>query len=388
MDMKAETGLFIDWPEQEHIVPRDIFEREDVYARELERIFHGPVWHPVAHDAELPAAHDYKTAQVGRIPLLVMRDLGGTVRAFINACTHRGVMVATRFRGKAPSLQCPYHGWTFDSAGKLSFCPGEEDFYPGFDRANHGLPVLRTESALGLHFVTLSTDTPPLRTFLDGMQGTMARILGGDGRLRLLGYQKTLFDVNWKAYFDQDGWHTPMLHAAFRMLRVRGKPGTLHGSRPGHRKVNYDMEPVTETDLLRDISVIEYRHHPEHGGQLVLLFPTTNLNKQMDIMTVRYATPLGPNRTEVHYAYFAHQDDDPDTLRHRVRQSSNLLGPSGFINLEDGAVFNRIQKATPGGGHNNMVKGTRPGADPYKDSVQGDEMQSLVFWNAYRDVMG
>ena len=112
------------------------------------------------------------------------------------------------------------------------------------------------------------------------------------------------------------------------------------------------------------------------------------MNKQMDIMTVRYALPRGPNRTEVHYAYFAHQDDDADTLRHRVRQSSNLLGPSGFINLEDGAVFNRIQRATPGGGNNLMLKGMRPGADVYRESVQNDEMQSMVFWNAYRAAMG
>ena len=65
----------------------------------------------------------------------------------------------------------------------------------------------------------------------------------------------------------------------------------------------------------------------------------------LDIINCRFANPLSPTQTEVHYAYFAHQDDDPELVRHRVRQSSNLIGPSGFISLEDGAVFGRIQKA-------------------------------------------
>jgi len=52
----------------------------------------------------------------------------------------------------------------------------------------------------------------------------------------------------------------------------------------------------------------------------------------------------------VHYTYFCHADDDEEMVRHRLRQSSNLLGPSGLISLEDGAVFNRLHKGlmTPG----------------------------------------
>ena len=388
MDMKADQAIQVNWPDESYVIPRNIFEREDVYQEELNRIFHGPVWHPVVHDAELPQRHDFKTVTLGDRPILLMRSEAGEVRAFINACTHRGVMVATGFSGNAAQHVCPYHGWTFDSAGALRACPGEEDFVPGFDRADHGLPRVRIESLWGLHFITLDDAAPPLEAFLAGMDETMRRILGGDGRLRLLGYQKVQFDVNWKAYFDQDGWHAPMLHAAFRMLELRAERGVLKGTRRGHRNINYGMVPVTKTDLLQDISVIEYRHQPEDGGQLALLFPTFNMNKQMDIMTVRYATPRGPAKTEVHYAYFAHQDDDEETYRHRLRQSSNLLGPSGFINLEDGAVFHRIQQATSGGGHNYMVKGMHPGADVYTDSVQNDEMQSMVFWNAYREVMG
>ncbi len=388
MDMQTRTAAAYQWPAAANAIPRDIFHRDDIYQEELDRIFHGPVWHPVVHDAEIPNPHDYKTILLGERPLLLMRDAHGTVRAVVNACAHRGVLVVPGFRGNAPMHECPYHRWTYDSTGALRVCPGEDDFITGFSKTEFGLPKVRLESAWGLHFATLDNAAPPLATFLEGMDEIIRRILGGDGRLQLIGYQKVMFDCNWKAYFDQDGWHAPMLHAAFRMLNWTGGKGVLAGTRHGHRNAHYEIVPNQPNGLIRDPSVTAYRHHPEDGGQLAILFPVTNMNKQMDTMTVRYAMPLGPDRTEVHYAYFAHQDDDPETRRHRIRQSSNMLGPSGFITLEDGAVFNRIQKASRATGNNYMIKGMHLDANPYTDSQQNDELQCVVFWNAYRRAMG
>ena len=118
----------VDWPSEDHILPRRIFEREDVYAAEIENIFRGPVWIPVAHDAEIPQAHDFKTSQIGDIPILIIRAADGEVRAFRNACTHRGTQLITQNRGNAPVLECPYHRWAFDGKGALQTCPGEPDF--------------------------------------------------------------------------------------------------------------------------------------------------------------------------------------------------------------------------------------------------------------------
>ena len=389
MGMRADTRPEIDWPQSPHIVPREVFDREDIYQAELERIFYGPVWHPVCHEAEIPNPHDFKTLRVGERPVLMTRDEQGQVHAFLNACTHRGTLLATRSLGNAAQgHECPYHRWVFDSAGALRVCPGEDDFIEGFRREDFALPRLRMEQHFGLMFVTFSEHTPPLATFLADMGDTMRMILGGDGRLRLLGYQKVSFNANWKVYFDQDGWHAPMLHAAFQMLRWTAGKGSLLGTRYGHRNCRYEIIPLKEVPMLKDASVIEYRVRPEDGGQLAILFPTTNMNKQMDTMTIRYAIPRGPDRTEVHYSYFAHADDDAEMARHRLRQASNMLGPSGFISLEDGAVFNRIQDATGAGGLNHMIKGMHLDRDPYTQSQQNDEMQSIVFWNYYKELMG
>src|SRR4051812_41229747 len=50
--------------------------------------------------------------------VLLVRDHDGTLRAFANACRHRGTrLVAEACAAKA--LVCPYHGWTYDLAGTL-----------------------------------------------------------------------------------------------------------------------------------------------------------------------------------------------------------------------------------------------------------------------------
>src|SRR5216684_1632739 len=51
----------------------------------------------------------------------VNRDAGrsGEIGAFFNSCTHRGTRICREKRGSAKSFACPYHGWVFNSDGKL-----------------------------------------------------------------------------------------------------------------------------------------------------------------------------------------------------------------------------------------------------------------------------
>ncbi|MFK5143413.1 hypothetical protein ACI4A9_28330, partial [Klebsiella pneumoniae] len=76
----------------------------------------------------------------------------------------------------------------------------------------------RFDSFYGLFFVTLSAETESLPEFLGDSQNTLRELLGGDGRLKLLGYQKVRYDSNWKSYTDNDGYHAPLLHQAFKLL--------------------------------------------------------------------------------------------------------------------------------------------------------------------------
>ncbi|MET0659698.1 MAG: aromatic ring-hydroxylating dioxygenase subunit alpha [Steroidobacteraceae bacterium] len=379
----------VEWPERFNAVPKDIFHREDIYRFELERIFYGPEWHPVAHRAEVPKPGDFKTQYVGEASLLIVHGVDGELRVFMNSCPHRGTTLKTEARGSCDLIVCPYHRWTFTPQGELRGAPGTDDFPSDFRKEDFGLRRLRAEEVFGLLFVTFSDKTPPLRDYLGDTIPYIGKVLGDDGRLTLLGYQKVIFDCNWKLYNDNEGYHGPLLHTAFQLLQFRSGEGTQFMTANAHKVNCTTLPPVKDTGALKDFSIIEARD-PKRPAQaaIVTLFPLAQMVKQLDVINVRHAHPLSPHRTEVHYTYFAHQDDDAALAGHRIRQASNLLGPSGFISLEDGAVFNRIQLGSATGGTTHYVKGARGPLSGACVLDKGDEAGNLVRWARYREVMG
>ena len=373
---------------RENEIPREAYDGPDLLPLEIERLFRGPIWHPVAHRAEIPEPQDFKTAYVGDVPIIVNRGDDGEVRAFLNSCAHRGTMVEPRLRGKAPVFHCPYHRWTYDSQGRLTQCPGQEDFPKYFKREDFGLKTVRVAEHYGLIFVTLHADTPPLPEYLGSTAEPLRDALGGDGRLKLLGYQKVLYNCNWKIYVDQDGYHPPLLHAAFRLLNWQGGKGSITSTDDANIAFVYETAPYKDNGFLQDPTVAEtHGKNKKGGGRVLSLFPLTIVADHLDVINPRFARPVDADHTEVHFAYFGHVDDDPEFARHRLRQAANLLGPSGLISLDDATVFLRIQRAAGAGVKNSFLKGVHEGADPHY-APQNSELSNVLWWQVYRRHMG
>jgi anthranilate 1,2-dioxygenase large subunit len=385
----AEIEPRVAWPRKLSEVPREVFHREDVYRQELARIFYGPEWHPVAHIAEIPKAGDFKVARVGEAEVLVYRlpDLG--VRAFQNACPHRGTQLKTCARGSDDRIECPYHRWQFSIEGDLLGAPHMRDFPATFRREDYGLRRVRSEVRFGTVFVTLGAEAPPLDQYLDKVSDFIGKALPDNEALTLLGYQKVVFDTNWKEYSDQEGYHAPLLHKAFKILNWRGGAGTRWVTKHGHGAVRAELREAPQSTVLKDDSLIRTREPQAGTGSVVIaLFPLGAILRHIDVISIRYAFPLSPHRTEVHYAYFAPESDDAAMKRHRVRQASNLLGPSGFISLEDGAVFNRLHRGSTMPGVVEFQKGVGRELDPPCAIDTNDECGNLVKWERYRQIMG
>ncbi len=81
----------------------------------------------VAHASEVRAPGACLPVMVGRVPVIIVRDTDGTLRAHRNACRHRATQLVTEpCRKKA--IVCPYHGWTYDLGGALIHVPHEVTF--------------------------------------------------------------------------------------------------------------------------------------------------------------------------------------------------------------------------------------------------------------------
>jgi phenylpropionate dioxygenase-like ring-hydroxylating dioxygenase large terminal subunit len=111
---------------------------------------------PFCPSAALPKPGAYLARSAAHTPLLVVRGHDGRVRAFRNACRHRGTQLAAG-TGCEKAFVCPYHGWTYDLDGALRHVPHEHGFL-GLDKATRGLVPVGCEERSGLVFVTQAPD--------------------------------------------------------------------------------------------------------------------------------------------------------------------------------------------------------------------------------------
>ncbi|WP_202636237.1 aromatic ring-hydroxylating oxygenase subunit alpha [Rugosibacter aromaticivorans] len=378
------------WPAKVNQIPKEVFGDEALFEEELKKIFYGDTWHAVGHAAEIPNVGDFKTFDLGRVPLLIARGKDNQVRVFFNSCTHRGNQLETSVSGNRKEFECPYHRWLFSLDGTLAACPGSKEFAPDFKQEHFGLVEVKTDQYLGLILVTMGKNTPPLKEWLgESALPTLNALLGGDGRLKLLGYQKVRYASNWKGYNDNDGYHAPLLHTGFRLLNWQGGKGFQRMTPNGHVLFEAELKPATGNGFLKDPSLIEFKgSNPERGSVITQLFPMTVMTKHMDVINLRFAIARSHEVTEVHYAYFAHEDDSEELVQHRIRQSSNLLGACGMVSMEDAAIFQRIHIGNQTPGFAEFQKGVTSLTEIPTDVKQNDETGNLPRWEHYRKVMG
>lgn len=391
-EVPGPSGLSFDWPSEDNRIPREAYLDESLYRLEMRRLFGGPYWILVGHSAEIPEPGDYKTAQLGDVPLIIVRDMAGELHALVNSCAHRGTALVHDNYGNLAArkcLTCIYHNWRYDLSGKLISAALKDDFPVDFSRERYGLAAARLESYRGALFVSLSDDAPSLEDYLGDTAGGLDLALG-DGDLIYLGSQKVMYECNWKIAAENiyDGYHTVSLHKAFQLLKVRAASGEQRiadHEAYGHAWQEYRTSAPEHTDLLRDTSILALRSKTDPANRILNIFPTGIISDQMDTLSLRFAIPRGVSATEMQFAVFARRGESAELIHHRVRQGSNLFGPEGFISLEDQTALARVHEGAPGRGDNVVLKGTLKRFPPYRIL---DEAGIRHFYGAYRRALG
>jgi anthranilate 1,2-dioxygenase large subunit len=389
--LSATFSEIVEWPNEDNRIPRDIYLNQALFDVEMKKLFGGPYWTLVGHSAEIPQPGDYKTAQIGDVPIILVRDMDGELHALVNSCAHRGTaLIRDGYGNLADSrcLTCIYHNWRYDLSGRLLSATLAQDFPVDFTKEQYGLPAARLETYAGAIFVTLADQTPPLLDYLGGITEGLDLALG-DGDLVYLGSQKVMFECNWKIAAENlyDGYHTVALHAAFRLLKLRGAAGEANMpdyEKYGHIWTAYRTNKPESLEFLRDPSVLEVRTKSESTNSIINVFPIGIVSDQLDTLALRYAIPRSVDLTEMHFSVFARRGEPADLVQHRVRQGSNLFGPEGFVSLEDQTALARVQDGARGRGENVALKGTLKRFPPYRIL---DEAGLRHFYATYRRAM-
>lgn len=182
--------------------PVDNYFAKDRFDAELSLLRHHPI--PYCPSAALTKIGSYQARKAAGTPLLVARGRDGKVRAFINACRHRGMQVASG-NGCSKAFICPYHAWTYSLEGELRAIRGKEAF-PDMDPSRNGLVEVSALEYGGIIYVQQEGKINPTAL---------------EGNLEYFSPEQQLFDqsetsnnANWKLITETllEGYHIKSLH--------------------------------------------------------------------------------------------------------------------------------------------------------------------------------
>lgn len=185
-----------------------------VDALERERIF-GSTWQYAGWVAQLPAPGSYVATQAGHIPVVVVRDEDGMLRAFVNVCRHRGHLIVTG-AGCQRSLQCPYHAWTYGLDGTLRAAP-RADREPGFDASQLSLVPCAVDTWGPFLFVNPDPGAAPLADTLVDLPALVAECGVDLDALVFHSHEEWTIAANWKVALENylECYHCPVAHPGF-----------------------------------------------------------------------------------------------------------------------------------------------------------------------------
>jgi anthranilate 1,2-dioxygenase large subunit/terephthalate 1,2-dioxygenase oxygenase component alpha subunit len=276
-----------------------------------------------------------------------------------------------------------------------------------FSRDEFSPRKLRTATLAGLVFATLSPDTPPIEEYIGSeVLGRLKRVLNRP--IRVMGRFVQPLPNNWKLYVEnvKDTYHASLLHtflATFRISRLTQGGGVLvspdggnHSSYTiaipeGANATAYkDQQIRTDNDRfsLADPSVLEsVEEFGDHIQlQILSVFPGFILQQIYNCLAIRQVVPRGVGKMDLVWTYFGFEDDTPEMNRRRLKQQ-NLVGPAGFISMEDGCVGGFVQRALR---YNDDDSGVvmMGGYDAQSQPFRSSEAAIRGFWKKYRAMIG
>jgi Rieske 2Fe-2S family protein len=189
-----------------------------VFGQEQERIFEA-YWFAALRGAEIEGPGAFRTVDVGRENVIVVRGRDRKLRAFLNVCRHRGARVCMEQSGTGQrKLQCGYHAWTYALDGALISAPNLSQM-PDVDRSQFGLIRVHLREWLGYVWLCIAEEPP---SFEDTVIGAVAERLGAADDIELWGIdrlevgKRITYDVNanWKLIVENfmECYHCATIH--------------------------------------------------------------------------------------------------------------------------------------------------------------------------------
>jgi phenylpropionate dioxygenase-like ring-hydroxylating dioxygenase large terminal subunit len=219
-ELVLDSGFVLDTEEVEqrltdgYTLPAEFYYDSRIYRLEQELLFRRS-WHFAGLEREVARIGDFLTTSVAGVPLVVVRDRDGVLRAHVNVCRHRGHAVAVG-QGNRKTLQCAYHGWTYNLSGCLHSVPRSDEGQ--FDLREFGLLPAYVDTWAGTVFVSLEP-----KDELTNALGELPQVMeetgydfpfASDTGLTLYNRTEMRLQCNWKVAWENalECYHCSTIH--------------------------------------------------------------------------------------------------------------------------------------------------------------------------------
>jgi phenylpropionate dioxygenase-like ring-hydroxylating dioxygenase large terminal subunit len=218
-------------PEGNTRIPAWYYTSPEFHALEVEKLW-SRVWQLACLEDEIPNVGDYHVYEVADLSFLIVRTEDG-IKAYRNACLHRGRLLRETHGKGARNIRCAFHGWAWNLDGSMKEIPCEWDF-PSVKKEDYELPEALVGTWQGFVFINPDRGAGPLDEFLGDLGDHFTKCTF-DRRYKAAHVEK-IMRVNWKACQEafMESYHVVATHPT--LMEDLGDANTRYDTYRNHSR--------------------------------------------------------------------------------------------------------------------------------------------------------
>ncbi|MDA8747829.1 aromatic ring-hydroxylating dioxygenase subunit alpha [Litoreibacter sp.] len=299
---------------------------DTVFAEERDAVLYA-TWTGLAVGADVPENGDAKPIEFFGLPLLLIRDKDGDVRAFQNTCRHRGMILVSEPRKIEGAIRCPYHSWCYSTKGKLVATPHVggpgQNAHPDIDRATLGLIEVRSHIWRDVVFVNISGDAAPFEDMHADLIARWAEFDqpmyhgGADSQFELS------VQTNYKLAVENycESYHLPWVHPGLNTYSRLEDHYNIDapGKYSGQGTLVYRQFEGENGQRFPDFAELSDKW--DEGAEYITVYPNVLLGAQRDHAFAIVLEPKAVDKTteHIHLYYAAPKVDDAMRIKNTAQ---------------------------------------------------------------------
>lgn len=322
--------------------PVSNYHSKERFDAEISLLRRSPI--PYCPSAALPDNGSFIARTASGTPLLVVRGEDGVVRAFINACKHRGMKVADGSGCKKKAFVCPYHAWAYDLNGKLKNIPGQEAF-PEIDINDTGLSEISAIEKGGIVYVTQEGEIAEhmLKNAIDFFEPDQ----------KMFSYNEVVDEANWKLLTETllEGYHIKSLHKDTFYPFGLDNINLVETSGPNSRVIF----PFKRIETIRHMNPNERRLNGV-ATSVFHLFPNASISILSKHSSLTIMEPLSPSSVKIiNYLVYNSKINGKDISLEEAKKDAKFVNESG--QNEDREAARAIQETVTTSANSHLTFG-------------------------------